>query len=446
MKKGIIVLLIAVLISGFAFAGDFHGSAGITFGVDLDEHEWGFANPKFGQYSFKFELDTTAVSVGADHQTDVWAELEAEAAAWLGLAPGAVEDNRADNAAQFHAAYTAKITVANIHVGDITFGILNAGTAVNYAKSYYKTPAGAAENDKVKGDSKLLDGFTVTYDGWYGGLGAEGIWDDDSSTYQIWAHGKTKTFKFADEQLTAEAGGYAHVGSGTDQYVGGGIKVDYAADKITAGIAGDGVLKRDNIDFGIEGAIYAKYDFVRLDVYGASKEYFDNYGEDDPFLKLDAKLSASYKFDLNEDIALAVEGYVDARDILIEDLGIMIGATESTTVDAITAKLIETVVLANLANEDDVFVGLEVEAYVEYAHEKFTAYCDLIADFAFDNEDDTDTFNALTFEAGISSDAIIEGATLALVYGDNTQDGSYVDFLDLENHKGAVTASCTIYF
>ena len=57
MKKGIIVLLIAVLISGFAFAGTFKGSAGIEFGVDLDTHVWGFANPKTGKYTFKFEFD-----------------------------------------------------------------------------------------------------------------------------------------------------------------------------------------------------------------------------------------------------------------------------------------------------------------------------------------------------------------------------------------------------
>lgn len=45
-----------------------------------------------------------------------------------------------------------------------------------------------------------------------------------------------------------------------------------------------------------------------------------------------------------------------------------------------------------------------------------------------------------------------EGATLSLVYGDNAQPfkaaptKSWVDFLDLENHKGAITASCTIPF
>ena len=132
MKKGIIVLLIAVLVSGFAFAGTFKGSAGIQFGVDLDTHEWGFANPKTGKYSFKFEFDSTKVAIGEDHQTDVWAELAAEASAWVSLSNAALANNAA-----LAPKYTAKITKANIHVGEITFGILNSGTAVNYAASYY---------------------------------------------------------------------------------------------------------------------------------------------------------------------------------------------------------------------------------------------------------------------------------------------------------------------
>lgn len=438
MKKGIIVLLIAVLISGFAFAGTFKGSAALQFGVDFDEHTWGFANPKFGQYKFSFEFDTTAVSIGADHQTDVWAELAAEAKASIGLAPGAGVDNRADNATAFHAAYTAKITTANIHIGDIVIGILDSGTAVNYAKSYYKV--GGAALDKVKGDSKLQPGFTVTYDGWYGGFGATGLWDDDSSTYHIWGHGKTKSFTFADG-LTGEAGGYAVMDS-SDKYIGGGLKVDYAADKITAGIAGDGVLKKADIDFGIEGAIYATYDFLRLDIYGASKEYFDNYGEDDAFLKLDAKLSANYTFDLSDDIALAVTGWVDARDTLIKALSLEIGSTQATTVDAFTIELKEVATLANLADADkDVAVGLEASEKVTYKAEKFTAYESVSAKFDFSADE---SLKALVLEAGISSTAIVENATLALVYKTKAAKIAFKD--DANGSKGAITASCTINF
>ena len=312
MKKGIIVLLIAVLVSGFAFAGTFKGSAGIQFGVDLDTHAWGFANPKTGKYSFSFELDSTKVAIGEDHSTDVWAELAAEASASIALsdaplaAPGAV-----------NASYTAKITKANIHVGEITFGILNSGKAVNYAASYYKA-AGAPVNDKIGGESNLAPGFTVDYKGWYGGFGATGDWkvegNADDNVRTIWGHAKTQSFELADG-LTAEAGGYAVIGA--DKYIGGGLKVDYKSDKVTAGIAGDGALKKSTVDFGIEGAIYATYDFLRLDIYGASAAYFKPTYTDDDFLKLDAKLSAEYTFKLDEEIDLKVTGWVDARDTLI---------------------------------------------------------------------------------------------------------------------------------
>ena len=62
MKKVIIVLLITVLVAGFAFAGTLKGSAGIEFSVDLNDHEsadhaWGFKNTTVGKYSFKFEFD-----------------------------------------------------------------------------------------------------------------------------------------------------------------------------------------------------------------------------------------------------------------------------------------------------------------------------------------------------------------------------------------------------
>ena len=450
MKKGIIVLLIAVLISGFAFAGDFHGSAGITFGVDLDQHEWGFANPKFGQYKFKFELDTTAVSVGADHQTDVWAELEAEASAWLGLAPGNGVDNRAANATEFHAAYKAKVTKANIHVGDIVFGILHSGTAVDYAASYYDDfDEGHPTFDYLGGESRLAPGFTVEYKGWYGGFGAEGIWDEDSSSYNIWGHGKTQSFEIADG-LTAEAGGYAVLDTmvNKDRYIGGGLKVDYAQEKLSAGIGGDGALKKGSVDFGVEGSVYAQYDFsedgnVRLDVYGVSKGYTTG----DKGLKLDAMVSAAYKFQFNDDVALDVTGYVDGRNTLDKDLYITIGATEETSINAFDFFAGETFMMIFIADPDnDPLFILDLDFKVTYNHEKFKAWAEIRPQFIFDKVDETDTFSALLFNCGISSDAVIEGAVLKLVYKDvDFLHFNKEDLLGLTN-RGNITASCTIPF
>ena len=68
MKKSIIVLLIAVLFAGFAFAGTLKGYAALEFNVDLqpltaDKGTWGFANLTESKYSFSFEFDTTKVEV-----------------------------------------------------------------------------------------------------------------------------------------------------------------------------------------------------------------------------------------------------------------------------------------------------------------------------------------------------------------------------------------------
>ena len=442
MKKGIIVLLIAVLVSGFAFAGTFKGSAGIEFGVDLDTHDWGFANPKTGKYSFKFEFDSTKVAIGEDHQTDVWAELAAEATAWVSLKNAALATN-----ADLAPKYTAKITKANIHVGEITFGILNSGTAVDYAASYYDDDEdGAADYDFLGGESRLAPGFTVEYKGWYGGFGATGNWhaedNADDNERLIWGHGKTQSFELA-EGLTAEAGGYAVISP--DKYIGGGLKVDYAADKLTAGIAGDGALKKGEVNFGLEGAIYAQYAFaeegaVRLDIYGASKDYIPYYAEDDFLLKLDAMVSAGYKFTLSDDIVLDVNGFVDVRDIVNSALTLTVGAEESTSIDRFDLYASEAFMAIGLADADiDPVFMLLLDFKVTYNHEKFKAWAEIEPSFLFDADDNTDTFAALEFNCGISSDAIIEGAVLKLVYKD-------VDFLDFENNKGNITASCTIPF
>ena len=446
MKKGIIVLLIAVLISGFAFAGTFKGSAGIEFGVDLDTHVWGFANPKTGKYTFKFEFDSTKVAIGEDHQTDVWAELAAEASAWVSLNNAALATN-----ANVQPKYTAKITKANIHIGDITIGILHSGTAVDYAASYYDDDEDDVPDYNILGgESRLAPGFTVTYDGWYGGFGATGNWhaedDADDNEYMIWGHGKTKSFEIADG-LTAEAGGYAVLDkrAGGDRYLGGGLQVAYEQEKLTAGIGGDGALKKGSVDFGVEGSIYADYAFaeegnVRLDIYGASKGYIPYYGEDDFLLKLDAMVSAGYKFTLSDDIVLDVNGFVDVRDIVHENLLVGIGAEESTSIKAFDIYASETLAIIGLANKDiDPLFVLMLDFKVTYNHEKFKAWAELEPSFLFDTDDSTDTFSMLEFNCGISSDAIIEGAILKLVYKD-------VDLLDFENARGNITASCTITF
>ena len=458
MKKVIIVLLITVLVAGFAFAGTFTGFARIEFGVDLDENEWGFKNTTFGKYTFKFGVDTASVKIGEDHQTDVWAELAAEAEAYIQLTAGT--GNLAASAANITpgAKYTAKITTANIHVGEITFGILNAGSAANFAKSYYDdNNDGSADYDVVK-ENGTAPGFTVSYKDWKGGFGAQGTWDEDDSdlnTYKIFAHVETPTFKFADDAVTVNAGAYAFLtdkntfiaGNGYTNF-GGGAKAAYAADKFSASLAADlqlisrpeTALTEKETKFAFEVAANATYDFVSLDLYVAPGAFFGalGYTDDDP-IKLDAMVSAAYTFDLTDDVALDVDGYVEVRDALIKGMALYVGSSQATTVKAFTFSLSEDLEIDNLANSDvDVAILLDLGAKVTYTHEKFVAYCKLNTSFDFSADE---ALYALGVEAGISSEAIVEGAKLALVY-----KNAAANKIAFKDTKGSVTASCTISF
>ena len=453
MKKVIIVLLITVLVAGFAFAdltkaGTLKGSAGIEFSVDLNDHDsadhaWGFKNTTVGKYSFKFEFDSTKVAIGEDHQTDVWAELAAEASAWVSLSNAALGTNQ-----NLQPKYTAKITKANIHVGEITFGILNAGHSADFAWSYYDDDEdGNPDEDILPIDgTELANGFTVNYKDWNGGFGAQGNWGaedtHDDNVFAIYAHVETPDFKFADDQVTVAGGAYAFVTDkeNTDATVfGGAVKAGYEADKLSASVATDLAYVASAEKFAFEAAANVTYDFVALDVYAAPGAFFPGYTDDDP-LKLDAKVSAAYTFDLSDDIALDVTGYVDVRDILIKDLVIYAGSTQATAVDAFTFALSEDAVIENVADKDaDVITALYIGAKVTYTHEKFTAYVKLTPSFLFDKDDDTDTFYSFGLEAGISSEKIVEGAVLALTY-------KRVDLIDFSANRGLVTASCTINF
>ena len=99
----------------------------------------------------------------------------------------------------------------------------------------------------------------------------------------------------------------------------------------------------------------------------------------------------------------------------------------------------EYVNLFNIANDDDVITTLQLDAKVTYTHEKFTAWAEVMPTFIFDKDDATDTFATCAFECGISSDAVIEFATVSLVY-------KGADLKYFEVFKGNVTAACTIPF
>ncbi len=442
MKKGIIVLLITVLVAGFAFAGTLTGSAGISFQTDLDAQKWGFVNSTSAKYNFSFELDTTAVEV-SEHSTDVWAEIAAEASAKIALKDGPL------GSGVVNGSYTAKITKANIHVGEITFGILNAGTAADFAAHYTKKD-GAPIFDTVAGGKELVPGFTVAYKDWKGGFGAQGSWATDPATYQVWAHVETPDFKFAEDAVTVSAGAYAFI---TDKDTtnktnfGGSAKAAYASDKVDADVAADVIYSVPAETVIYEIAANAKLKFVAewpitINVYATPGKAAGLAGYDKE-MKLDAKVSTAGKVSFNDTDALDVTAFAEVKDALFKALELSVGATETLTVDAFKFEFGETVTLKNLANEDvKLATGLDLSAMVTYTAEKFKAWASAAPKFLFDDLDSTNTLTSFVVECGISSKAIVENAELALTY----KTADFAKKGDSITKKGVITASATITF
>ena len=456
MKKGIIVLLIAVLVSGFAFAG-FSGNAKITFGADLDDKSFGFGNWATGKYTFSFTYDTLAAGKDA-HETDLWAEIAAEGSVKVSSTAQIAANTDVSKVATPSASAdgsikaTFKITKANIHVGEWTFGILNAGAAVNYAKSYYTDDDGNAINNVVGGGARLVPGFTVAYADWRGGFGLKGNWAGESLEYNVFAHGETKAFKFGEnEEFSLQAGAYVHyyneklVGADPKNF-GAAAKLAYAAEKLSADAAADLKLERADSEntFFFEAAANATYKIDNgsfgLNVYATNNvlktDAKDNYA-DGKGIKLDAKVWAKYDFDF-DGTKLATEGYVEVRDAIIDARAITVFAKETLTV--LDGKL------ALAFSEKFAFAtkALTLTAKATYTAEKFTAWAGVDdATLVFGTVGaGNPALTALKLSCGIKSTKIIENAEIGLTYkGLNlAKNGESI------TKKGAIEAYATIAF
>ena len=435
MKKSIIVLLIAILAAGFAFAGTLKGNAALEFNVDLQpataaKGTWAFNNAKAWKYSFKFEFDSTAVEVKGE--TDMWAELAIEGAAWIGVNGGEAAS------ANIVGAYSVNLSKANIHIGeDITIGILNEGEGPDFAWSYYKDNAGNPLADFIYDDHEAgnIGGFTLQYKEWFGGFGAKGRWDTDPAQFTFYGHGLTPEFKFADDQIAVQAGGYAAYSNNTNvfaraSFAGAGASATYAADKLNAYVGADAMY---DAGFAFEALASASFAFAEEGTVGADAYVVDGQTayNDKEKLSLDADVWAEYNLAVNDDISVALWAQVDARDILLDTREIYVRATQDTAIDKIGISLYE---------EYAVFAKvLIIDAKVDYTADKFYAWTEVTPMFAFGNDP---ALFALGFECGISTDAIIDKAELGLKYTD-------ADFAKAGNtvaDKGLVTAYVKIGF
>ena len=417
MKKGIIVLLITVLAAGMAFAG-LTGSAAINLGYDLDDSKYGFENLEGVKYSFSFTFDTVSADK-AEHQTNVWAEIGAEASAVYKYSTGddPVESNGNGVDKDVVAKVKFNITKANIHVNDFTFGILNAGGAYDYAADYHKKSNGDPKTDKVYTDAALAPGFTVDYMGYSAGFGLEG--DAKNNKYSVLAHAQTKSFDLA-EGLSAQAAGLAFVTDSAKKFYGA-AQAAYAADKLSVDAAAEVAINDSKVD--VEAAANAKYDFVYANVY-----FYTLAADRDASVKarLDAKVGAGYTF--AGDVEVKVNGYVDAERVLADDREITVGADATATIAPVS--------VSGKASYGIYGKKLALEGKVTYTHEVFTAYAQLKSALTIGADP---ALTSLKPELSVSTDKVVENATLALTW-------KGAEFAGASKENGKVAASATIKF
>ncbi|MGN1267034.1 MAG: hypothetical protein ACI4UH_03755, partial [Dorea sp.] len=403
------IALIAALIVGSAFAGFKKGEATISLGYDLDTTDYGFKNGTSVKYNFGFVLgeDSAAKAGEADLRAEIEASFKAEFKA---------SDYTTEGAALADAVVsTLKITKANIIYKDITVGILSAGKSATYAADYHLDAKGNPKRNVVK-SLDGVPGFTVSANGYNGGFGFNG--NADAEKYAVLAHVETKSFDLA-EGVTAQAAAGVKITDASKEF-GVSAKGAYAKDLLSAALA---------VDFGynekakVEVAANAAYDFVSAKVYYFTEDAFENN-------TLDAKVAAEKA--INENITVGgsaeiIDAFVDAREIAL-------GADATFAYAPVT---LETAVSYAIFAKD-----FEVSADVTYAADLFTAKAGVVFGTTFGTDDSSYIYAS----ASISSDKVIDGATLSLAYAPKTDaDGNVItNYLADGTKLGAITAKCTI--
>ena len=446
MKKIISIAVIFALVAASAFAG-ISGNANIKLGYDFTSGAYGFKNGD----SVSVDVELASETAEALGEGDVFAGVKASLS--LLLANKDVDDDPkiwTDGAKLALGAFFS-IDEAYVSGQDWKVAITGTQSAPDFAKSAIDT----VEADVYNAFGNVVDtkyvaksykvsvnkapGVTASYKDWKVATGFNGGKADASTgapdffNYHVSAFTPSLTVA---EGLTVKAAAVASgiknatkkVTSGivydeTKNYdaFGASAQVAYAADAFSASVAADFGMKKTvgtdsfKADFDIAGKV--AFAPITADVY------FSRVSEKN---WLSAKVSGSYE---------GISGNIYAQDILGDD--VTIGAKAEYTADAVT--------VGGGAWFKTTSKAMEVSANVKYAAEKFTAK----AGAAYGMDLDTENKAYVYATASVESDAIINGATLSLEYGKDS-DGKNMNFLSNNASRpqnfGAVTAKCTIAF
>ena len=305
MKKGIIVLLIAVLVSGFAFA-KFSGSAGVIYNADLDGKTFDTTNAK--SLDFSFEFASEKVEIAGDE--DVHIEVAATAKFILGKFDKTVEWktgmplsgqvwSKTKDLSKRGIGTVVSLSTAKIVGKDWYVSVLGTQDAYDYAKAAVAQINSKEVKDDFGNISDYEDqaasyavayakvpGVTVGYKDFTASAGFKYAQDDDLGVKAFVASATVETpeFAFSDDAVKVQAAGEFFrfkIQDDADYLVintfGASAKATVAIQDITVGAAVDmGIenigeefeadAEKDTL-FNVDARVDFKYDFVDVNIY-----------------------------------------------------------------------------------------------------------------------------------------------------------------------------------
>ena len=446
MKKILSIALIAALVAVSAFAVDISGEAALGLEYDLDAKSFGFGNTgSMNSVKFKFGEEFFNQSVEKKGEGDVYAVIKAslvidwtaESKTPLFTSEAATNDPEIDdqdwnknfgydgfkgthtftkNSKGFTA--TAEISEAYITNDVWKLNILGSKAASDYAKS--AIDSWKADDKKtyyvsaVAPSTKVYPGFVFTMAGYTASLGLAGTEDDVN--FNAMAETKEYNFNGAKVQAALVAGNEA----ATEKVsFGGSVKGNYTTEKVTVDAAADfAVTKVGDADaeFNMDAVAKAVGYGVTADAYFALDASDVTEGGTPYTYANENLLSAKVAY------KTVIEG-VEA-DVAFTGLDLINSQDLAASVSAKYGKVSGTVYAGYIVDTEAWKAGVSA-TYKADLYEA-TASADFKEDF-------------MQLKAGVSSEKIVAGATLAAGYesGNLLADDPVV---------GTVSAMATIKF
>lgn len=399
MKKLIIVMLVAVLASSFAFAA-LAGNVNIQFKGDFDNKEFGFANGTYAALSFTYKSDP--INILGEEEVHVVLAVEGSVKVINKKGSG---NGNLDLQFEGPFTYSVKFNEAKIAGSNWWVSILGAQGPADYAKASVLLNNAQDGMATYKASYAAAPGITASYADF---VGSFGFWKGDTGL-ALSGTIETPEFKFAEDAVTVKfaAGGGKAAGAGK-AVAGVSATSTVKVQDVTFSVAGDFGLENITKDFDVlkfagDASVSGSYKFVSASAYVFATNGTAQMDNTD-YNKL--YLEASAGVDLNEfDVPVTVD--VTAQNIVDKsNKPVTLGASAKYSKDAITAS-----VSAGIDLKDG-FAGWNASVSGEYKAEKFTVGGEV--DLGGDKDK---AFNQLSAGVYATTDALVNGATFGVSYG-----------------------------